>query len=78
VVGSWGHSAQHQAFADRFESNSEPDSRMFYKADGVSSGRSSFLSRDATELVPMMMMMMILIYVQETSRRVYGRAKLRI
>jgi hypothetical protein len=27
--------------------NSEPDSRMFYKADGMSSGRSS-----ATELVP--------------------------
>jgi len=25
---------------------------MFYKADGVSSGRSSFLSRDAKELVP--------------------------
>jgi uncharacterized protein YjgD (DUF1641 family) len=46
---------------------------MFYKADEVSSGRSSFLSRDATELVlmmmMMMMMMMILIYVQETSRR---------
>jgi hypothetical protein len=32
--------------------NSEPDSRMFYKADRVSSGRSSFLSRDAIELVP--------------------------
>jgi len=31
--------------------NSEPDSRMFYKADEMSSGRSSFLSRDATELV---------------------------
>jgi hypothetical protein len=45
--------------------NSEPDFRMFYNADSVSSGRSSFLSRDATELVPMMMMMMILlIYVQ--------------
>jgi hypothetical protein len=39
---------------------------MFDKADDVSPGRSSFLSRDATELVPMMMMMMmILIYVQE-------------
>jgi hypothetical protein len=32
--------------------NSKPDSRMFYMADNLSSGRSSFLSRDATELVP--------------------------
>ena len=29
--------------------NSEPDSRMFYD---ISSDRGSFLSRDATELVP--------------------------
>jgi hypothetical protein len=45
---------------------------MFYKADTVSLGQSSFLSCDAIELVlmMMMMMMMILIYVQETSQRV--------
>ena len=34
------------------DANSGPDSRMFYKANLVSSGRSSFLSRDAIELVP--------------------------